>query len=436
MKWLKRLAIILGLLAGIAFVIPFLVPVKQYIPALQKLASERLGEPVAITHLKFALLPLPSVTVEGVLIGQAQDVRVGAVTVRPDVLSLLREVKVIRAVEVEGVDVGKALLERIPRWTKSEPGSKTVVVRRVEARAVQVALDNFRWGPLRAEVQLGEAGVRAVEAGTEDRRLTVNLVPEGEAYQLNIQGKHWPLPVNPPIQFDELRGKGTLSAHALDLPQIDGKLYGGELRATSRVNWKDGIRIKGDARVAGVEIGPIVQMLNKSTALSGRLHASGNYALGAKNASQLGDSLRASFKFEVRKGVLYNFDLATAVRTLAREGTRGGQTSFNQLSGTVTLIGKHTQLRNLRVASGLLQANGNVDIAANKKLSGMVNVEMTGTASLVSVPLDVSGTLQSPVLFPNIAALTGAAVGTGLMGPGFGTGVGVKAGEALDKFFK
>jgi hypothetical protein len=66
----------------------------------------------------------------------------------------------------------------------------------------------------------------------------------------------------------------------------------------------------------------------------------------------------------------------------------------------------------------------------------MVNVEMTGTASLVSVPLDVSGTLQSPVLFPNIAALTGAAVGTGLMGPGFGTGVGVKAGEALDKFFK
>ena len=436
MKLLKTLAIILGVLAGIAFLLPFVVPVKTYIPTLQKLASDQLQEPVAITDLKFALLPLPSATVEGILIGKQQDVKIGAVTVRPDVLSLLSKVKVVRAVEVEGVTVDKALLDRLPKWTKSEPGPKTLVVRRVKVHNVNLALDSFKWGPLRAEADLDGAGVRMVEAGTEDHRLTVNLTPHGESYDLDIKGKHWPLPVKPAIEFDELSGKGTLTGNTLDLPKIDGKLYGGELHGTSHIDWKDGIRIKGAARTAGVEIGPIVRLMSQSASLSGKLHANGGYSLGAKNARQLADSLRASFKFEVKKGVLYNFDLANAVRSLAREGTRGGQTSFNELSGTVNLVGKNTQLRDVKVASGLLKADGNVDIAASKKLSGTVRVEMAGTASLISVPLDVSGTIQDPVLFPNRTALAGAAVGTGLMGPGFGTSVGAKAGEALDKLFR
>lgn len=436
MKVLKTLAIVVIVLAGFAFILPFVIPVKTYIPALQKLASDKLQEPVAITDLKFALLPLPSATVEGILIGKAQDVKIGSVTVRPDMLSLLGKVKVIRAVEVDGVTIDNALLDRLPAWTKSEPGPKTVLVRRVEARNVQLALEKFKWGPLRAEVKLSEKGVQAVEAGTEDRRLSVNLIPKGDAYELDILAKHWPLPVTPAIKFDELTAKGTLTGNVLDLPQIDGKLYGGELHGTSRIDWKDGIRIKGEARTSDVEIGPIIRLMSQSASLSGKLYAKGGYALGAKNAGQLADSLRASFKFEVKKGVLYNFDLANAVRSLAREGTRGGQTSFNELSGTVLVIGKNTRLRDVKVASGLLQANGDVDIAANKKLAGTVNVEMKGTASLLKVPLEVSGTLQDPILFPNRAALAGAAVGTGILGPGFGTGVGAKAGEALDKLFK
>lgn len=436
MKWLKRLAVTLLVLAAIAFVLPFLIPLKLYIPTLQNLASERLKEPVAIGSLSFALLPLPSVTVGEIAVGTQQDIKIQSVTVRPDMLSLLREVKVIRAVEVSGVNVDRALLDRLPAWSKPEPGPKTVLVRRIEAHQVNLALEKFKWGPLRAEVQLGEAGLQSVEAGTEDRRLTVNLVPDGEAYSLDIQGKHWPLPVKPAIEFDELSGKGTLTANALELTQLDGKLYGGELHAKSRIDWKDGIRIKGDARTAGVEIGPIVRMMSQSASISGKLHANGSYSLGAQNAAQLADSLRAGFKFEIKQGVLYNFDLATAVRSLATEGTRGGQTSFNELSGRVNLIGKNTQLRDVKVASGMLQANGNVDIAANKKLAGAVNVEMKGTASLLQVPLEVSGTLQNPVLFPNRAALAGAAVGTGLLGPGFGTGLGAKAGEALDSLFK
>lgn len=276
-----------------------------------------------------------------------------------------------------------------------------------------------------------------MEAGTHDGSLVVRLVPAGEeGFDLDIAGRNFTLPVQPALRFDELKGSGRLDTAGMTLPQLEGKLYGGTLKAALTSGWKEGFRMQGEARVADVDIEPVARLFGQSASLSGRLHGAGRFTLGGRPGTPLADSLRAGFRLEVRKGVLYNFDLATAVRALAKEGTRGGQTTFNELSGTVNLVGRNVQLRDLRVASGLLQANGDVDIAANRRLSGRLRVEMKGTASLVSVPLEVGGTLRDPILFPDRAALAGAAVGTGLMGPGLGTSVGAKAGEALGRLFR
>ncbi|MHB1291318.1 MAG: hypothetical protein ACYCY5_03920 [Sulfuricella sp.] len=53
----------------------------------------------------------------------------------------------------------------------------------------------------------------------------------------------------------------------------------------------------------------------------------------------------------------------------------------------------------------------------------------------MSVPLRVSGTLQNPVLFPTGAEVTGAVVGTAILGPGVGTSLGVQAADKLDSWF-
>lgn len=436
MKRIKTLGLIILLLVALALVLPFLIPVRSYIPTLQKLAADRLGEPVVIGSLGFRLLPAPVVALQDLRIGPQEEVRIGAVHVHPDVWTLTAPVKVLRRVEIEGVTVDAYLVERLARWTQKPAGPSTVAVREVRVRDARLAFGDFQWGPLRADVWLDLQGPRKVEVGTADGSLRIDLAPRGEQYALTLEARNWTLPVKPALRFDELRGQGTLDAARLILSELDGRLYGGELHAASSVGWKDGIRIEGEARTAGVEIEPIVRLLSQSAAVSGLLYGGGRFQLAAKEPARLADSLRATFRFDVKRGVLYNFDLAGAVRSLAREGTRGGQTSFNELSGTVHLVGRAVQLRDVRVASGLLQADGNVDIAANRSLSGRVNVEMKGTASLVSVPLELGGTLRDPVLFPNRAALAGAAVGTGLMGPGLGTTVGAKAGTMLEKLFK
>lgn len=436
MKLVKTVMMVILALVALAVVLPFLIPVKSYIPRLERVAANRLGEPVSIGNLQLRLLPAPAVGIQDIRIGPSQEVRIGSVTIHPDLWTLIDPVKVLRRVEVDGLTLDRPTLGRLAHWSQADEGPKTLLVRHVEARNLSLALGDVHWGPLRAEAWLDTQGLRRAELGTQDRSLQVDVVPEQARYALEIRGHNWTLPVKPALRFGELKAEGKLDAAGLELPQIQGKLYGGELKATTRVEWRDGVRLQGDARATAVQIEPIVRLLGQSASMSGLLDADGHYTLAAPDASRLADGVRGSFRFEVRKGVLYNFDLASAVRALAREGTRGGQTTFNEFTGTVHLLGRQVRLRDLKIASGLLQAQGDVDVAPDRRLSGRVRVAMKGTASLVSVPLEVAGTLQDPVLFPDRAALAGAAVGTGLMGPGLGTTVGAKAGEALGRLFR
>jgi hypothetical protein len=48
--------------------------------------------------------------------------------------------------------------------------------------------------------------------------------------------------------------------------------------------------------------------------------------------------------------------------------------------------------------------------------------------SSAGIPLNVSGTLDAPLLYPTGGTMAGAAVGTAILGPGFGTSVGAKVG--------
>lgn len=437
MRWLKLSAFPLGVVLLLALMLPFFIPLNRYLPQIQKIASDQLGEPVTIAELKFALLPLPAVTLAGISIGKTPETKIGAVTVWPDLWSLLREIKVLRAVEIDGVTVNRTLIDKITALAKRPTeGPQTVQVKRIKLSAIHLDIDALKWGPLRADIALDDRGLAAIDAGSEDKRFNLTLTPGKAGQQLTIQAKNWNLPLKPALKFDTLSAKGLLIENDLNLPEINASLYGGTLKAKLNANWKQGWKIKGEAQTTQVELKEIVALLTSATRLSGKLNANGGYTMSASVAGQLADNLRGNFKFNVQHGVLYGLDLERAVKSLATQGTRGGQTRFDELSGTLTMAGKHYQMNQMKVASGILSADGNVDIAASKKLSGRVNVAMKGTASLIEVPLDVSGTVSDPVLFPNRAALAGAAAGTALMGPGFGTSVGSKAGQALEKIFK
>jgi hypothetical protein len=69
-------------------------------------------------------------------------------------------------------------------------------------------------------------------------------------------------------------------------------------------------------------------------------------------------------------------------------------------------------------------------------LSGRVNTNIkTGSIAAATMPLNVSGTVESPLLYPTKGTMAGAAVGTAILGPGVGTAVGSKVGQWTEGLF-
>jgi hypothetical protein len=93
------------------------------------------------------------------------------------------------------------------------------------------------------------------------------------------------------------------------------------------------------------------------------------------------------------------------------------------------------RLTQLKISSGALSADGNVTISPRDELSGRVNAQVRAAGASAVVPLNVMGSVQSPLLLPTGGTLAGAAVGTAVLGPGLGTSTGAKVGGWVEGLF-
>ena len=77
---------------------------------------------------------------------------------------------------------------------------------------------------------------------------------------------------------------------------------------------------------------------------------------------------------------------------------QGGSTRFEQMSGIIRIAPESIRLTDVSLASGLLKANGMIDIARDGRVAGRLDVEMRGSANLVRMPVVPAGTLRDPVI--------------------------------------
>jgi len=149
-----------------------------------------------------------------------------------------------------------------------------------------------------------------------------------------------------------------------------------------------------------VDVGRITSLLSQETTVSGKMNADGRFSMKAKSYLQLFESPSVDARFKVTDGVVHNLDMVKAVRAATREGTRGGQTAFEELGGALQVSGKTYRLRQLKVSSGLLGADGGLEITPGKQVSGNFQVQIKGSANFLNAPMTVSGSLADPVLRP------------------------------------
>ena len=436
----KAIAIVCGMLLAILLALPFLISLNDYIPQIEKAVSTKLQEPVSIKSITFSALPLPNLRIGRVTVGKTDDIKVETVKVIPDLFSLLSSTRVIKSIEIDSLVLTRNALDKIPVWSKpadakAQAEQPPFRVRSIRLANALVRHDAASFGPFDARVDLNEKGEpEDALITTTDGKLKVAVKPDKEKYLVDISAKSWKLPVGPAVQFDELIVKGVATLKDAEFSQVSARLYGGTVNGKASAGWQKGLQLKGSLDVNQVELKSLVPLISPGTKVSGRLDAKPVFSAAAADANRLMDTLRLETPFNVRNGVLHGVDIKQAATSLLRQDTSGGETEFDHLSGRLNLAGGTYRFTQLKIASGVLAAEGNVNISPKKELSGRVTAQVKALGTTAGVPLHLAGTTQSPRLYPTGGTMAGAAIGTVLL-PGVGTGLGAKAGQTIEKLF-
>ena len=165
-----------------------LISLDDYRPQIEQEVSDN-AQGAGHTEKTAAVgLPLPHVVVEGIEIGRAGDLKVGTITVTPDLLSLLTETKIIRSIEIE-----RAGHRPSARWKRFRAGPKPIPRpnRRVHgAGAGQCKLDDAllqlqkeSFGPFDASVALtGRRAPEQADITARDGKFKATIRPAGDKF--------------------------------------------------------------------------------------------------------------------------------------------------------------------------------------------------------------------------------------------------------------
>jgi hypothetical protein len=110
--------------------------------------------------------------------------------------------------------------------------------------------------------------------------------------------------------------------------------------------------------------------------VNGEMYGQGSFALTGAKLSQLADAPRLDGSFTVKSGSVNGFDMVETARLLSHENLKGGRTHFDDMSGTVQLENHTCHFRQLKIASGMLNAIGSFDVTSNNLLGGNFSAEI------------------------------------------------------------
>jgi len=443
MKWLKVGGLILTGGVLLLAVAPFFISLNDYVLLIEREVSGTLREPVKVAGLRAGGLPLPHVTVDGISIGHHGDVTAAHVTITPDLWSLLGPNKVIRSIRIEKLVVTQRAVKKIPSWITSKKGpagkagSVTVRVKRIDIDSALLTLEHVVFGPFDGRLTLNDDNsLDAAWVVTTDGKLRAAMKPEGSRYRVEANATDWTLPVKPAaLHFDELMIQGFATAVDVNFDSVQGKLYGGRLAGRTKVSWQKGVHLKGNATINQVEVRPLLQALNRPPRMSGKLNAKPVFYANAVSGGQLLKALHLETSFDVQDGVLRGVDIEKSATSIFRDKSPSPETRFDEMSGHLILDRGTRHFTKLKIAAGSLSANGRVTVSPEDELSGRINTNIdSGKLAVASMPLNVSGTVDSPVLLPPAGVAAGAAVGTAILGPA-GTAIGTAIGAKLEQLF-
>jgi hypothetical protein len=376
----------------VVIVLPYVWPLQKYIAPLEQRLSAQLKQPVHIGGMSASSLP-PRLQLQNVTMGNAQEVKVVAVVLNFDPLSLFSAIKEISNAELQSVALDGRNLDQVAGWLKGLGGDAQYPLHHLTIKSLQVNSEGVNLPSMQGSADLAQGAFTRVMLHSEDEKLNVELqAAQNNSWQLSFGIKERALPLLPGVMFGDFSAKGDISDGEVNFTEIDAHAYGGIWSGRGKLGWRKGWQVQGRIQAKTMEL----EKLFPQFGLSGEVFAEGNFSSQSAKLAQLGDAPRLDGSFMAKNGVINGMDMTETARLSSQEHLPGGRTNFDELTGALQLENHNLHFRQVKIASGTLIANGSFDVTAGSQLSGSFNAVITMRAG--NNPLVMSGTLTEPKL--------------------------------------
>ncbi|NOT20682.1 MAG: hypothetical protein HOP24_10515, partial [Sideroxydans sp.] len=374
------------------FILPLVYPLQEYIAPIEQRLSAQLKQPVKVSGISAALLPLPKMTLRGLSIGAADEIKVSEVVLSFDVLTLLSDNKVINEATLSNVVLDGKRLEQWVEWLKLTAIDTQYPLRHVTLLNVNLNAEGIALPILKGSADIVQGGYTRVVLHSEDDKMSVELVPKEKLWQLTFGVKERALPLLPEVVFSDFNAKGIVGDSEINFSEIDAHIYGGILAGSGKLNWRKGWQVQGRMQAKTMEL----EKMFPQFGLAGEIFVDGSYAMQSAKLAQLGELPRVDGSFAAKRGVINGLDVVETARLTSHEHLPGGRTHFDEMTGAVQLENHNKHFRQIKITSGMLTASGAFDISSKDQLSGNLNAQIKMREG--NNALTLSGTIAQPKL--------------------------------------
>lgn len=391
----KNLLVAVAVLLVIAVGLLHVIPMRSFATKVEKAMSGWLHDDVAISSVKFWLVPTPHLKIEGLTVGKLLDAKAASGNIYLDVGGFFSDQVRISSLELENVTLSGDAVRRIFKWAEVKGKKEAAEIESIRLKGVKLdvkpALDPFvadltftREGALR------NATIR--EAGG---KWTLGLKPVEKGMDVDFYARYWELPLGAPIPVSEVKLKGSLAGSELLVPEFEADTMEGKVNGTLRVNWASGIKLESDLSVAKIKADQLVGAITKDITVTGKLD--GNFSVAAESGelATLLSAPRAQGKFRLAEGSISNVDLVAVMQSDAA-GQRAGVSKFAELTSEVSSADHRTSFRNVVLQGGVLRGSGAIDIGQSSALSGRLLLEIRSQVAQDRGSFNVTGTVAKP----------------------------------------
>lgn len=352
------------------------------------------GQPVQIARVQAELTPKPGIILGGL---RSKDVQVAQLRLVPELVSLIGARPVFSMVEVEGAQLSADALVNLPKaLSQALGGDPAVTARAVRFENLAVDILGLQVNGLQAEVRSDDKGPLVL--ATADRAFKAVIKPQDGGFSAAVDAISWQPAAESRFRFDSLQGTFEWRGQQLAIRSLDARIFDGAILGNLVLDNQSGQPgLLGEFTVRHMNLQRLVDGLGHGRQYEGEFAGSFKLAGRAESWAALIPALTGEGSFVINRALLGGFDVVEAVRR-GKAPVRGGATRFEQIGGVLAITPGVLRFTDLAMSSGLLHAVGSAELSHEGRWGGRLDVEMRGSATLVRMPVSVSGTLKDPVL--------------------------------------